>query len=382
MNMRIHKTHGILLGCVFIFSVLIGSGCRSDVSNTSQNKVSTKSETANPKDLKLQKKVTFKNGARPEVAATGDRVFVVYLDPSTPDRTFNVKIYNKDMTQERTTKVIVPTDQEYGSPTDIRIVKDGKYLFTFYETVKGMTTFLFGAKYSLDDGFARVAYTGPIAQSMMFKVTKAGDEKLDDPAPMVTGDHVYVMTRYKTSLAKEGETKYKIRQFDKELQPVSEFELDLSDYMDGEVRQSSLIYVNGYFYIVGPTTTTGTGNIVETVEWTAPSDIMLIKLDKDWKVRETKVVANEDGYTEGYVTGLVRDGKYFYMTYNRVILGQEFSSMIRIFDKDWNLVKQEKVETGAGDLRPSIFVTDDKLYTGNANKQSLTAEILVYYKGL
>lgn len=237
----------------------------------------------------------------------------------------------------------------------------------------------------MDDKFERVAYKEPIATSTMFKIAKPGDEKLDDPAPMLEGDNVYVMTRYKSTLAKEGETRYKLRRFDKNLNPQSEFELDLSAYADGEARQSSIIYESDYYFIAMQMTT-GSGEIIETVEWTAPSDVLMVRLDKNWNVKESKIIAQEEGYTEAYVTGLESDNKYFYVTYNQVILGKEFSSVIKVYDKNWNSVLTEKYKSGVN-LRPSIEVTADRIYAGNnwaesrePGKEATKAEIYIFEK--
>ncbi len=329
--------------------------------------------------LNLLEKVEIVNGARPEIAVTKDRVFVVYLEPSMSGNAFKVKIFDRDLTKEIASETPVTKSSQYGNPTDIRVVSDGTYLYAFYETAGSDKSYLFGAKYTLDDKFERIAYQGPIATSTMFKVAKPGDEKLDDPAPMLEGDNVYVMTRFKSTLAKEGETRYKLYKFDKNLNKQSEFELDLSAYADGEARQSSIIYENGYYYIAMQTTV-GSGNIIETVEWTAPSDILMVRLDKDWRVKEAKIIASEPGYTEAYVTGLKSDANYLYVTYNQVILGKEFSSIIKIYDKNWNVVLTNKYKTGTKALRPSLEITTDRVYAGNDEEGAQKAEIHIFEK--
>lgn len=333
-------------------------------------------------NLRLLKKIEISNGARPEIIAAKDRVFVVYLEPlMMTGNLFKVKIFDKDMAKELSSKTLVSKTGDYGNPTDIRIVADESYLYAFYETAGNNKSYLFGAKYSLDDKFERVAFQGPISQSTMFLVAKSGDEKLDDPAPMIVGEDVYVMTRYKSTLAKEGATQYKLYKFDKNLIKKSEQAIDLSDYADGEARQSSIIFDNGYYYIAMQTTT-GTGNIIETVEWSAPSDILVVKLDKNFKAVETKIIASESGYTEAYVTGLKTDDQYFYITYNQVVLGKEFSSIIKIFDKSWNVVLTEKYKTAAVGkaLRPSIDVVADKIYAGNDEQGTNKADIYIFEK--
>jgi len=373
----------VLVGLLLLLLMLLVTSCTSPAPTSAP--ITPTPLTSSPltiSELSLLKRVEIANAARPEIIATEDRVFIVYLEPSKNGNAFKIKIYDGDLTGEITSKTLVTNSASYGQPTDIRVVSDGAYLYAFYETADRERSYLWGAKYTLDDTFERVAYQGPIATSKMFLLDEPGDEKLDDPAPMLEGDNVYVMTRYKTSLTKEGETRFKLRRFDKNLNLQSEFELDLSAYADGEGRQSSIVYEKGYYYIALPTTTGG-GNIVEAVEWTAPSDIIIVKLDRNWNVKESKIIAQEEGYTEGYVTGLKSDGEYFYVTYNQVILGKEFSSVIKIYDKNWNVVLTKEyltasdVKTG---LRPSIEVTASRVYAGNSEYGTESADIYIFKK--
>ncbi len=322
--------------------------------------------------LTLLNQVDIPGGARPEVVATNDRVFVLYLEPSPSGNVYKLRVYTPDLAAELAAKTVVGTSPDYGNPTDLRVAAEGDYLYAFYETLQGPRTYLFGAKYRLDDGFEQVAIQGPIATSAMFKVAKPGDEKLDDPAPMVADDGVYVLTRVKSTLAIQGETRYRIRRFDRDLRLLTEFDLDLSAYADGEARQSSLLSWGGSYYLA-TVTTTGVGDTIETVEWTAPSDVMLVRLDRNWKVQDSKVIAAEPGYTEGYVSGLKTDGSRFYMTYNRVILGQKFTSVIAVYDQDWNRVLLDGYKNALKGLRPSLEVTADRIYAGNNLDQGTSA---------
>jgi len=368
-----------LVGLLLLLLMPLFSSCTSHVPATSTPLTSTELTIS---ELNLLRRVEIEKAARPEITTTKDRVFVAYLEPSRIGNAFKIKIYDSDLTGEIISKVLVTSSSSYGQPTDIRVVSDGAYLYAFYETADRESTYLWGAKYTLDDRFERVVSQGPIAISRMFLLAKPGDERLDDPAPMLEGDNVYVMTRYKSSLAKEGETRYRLRRFDRNLNLQSEFDLDLSAYADGEARQSSIIYENGYYYIIMPTTVGG-GNIIETVEWTAPSDILMIKLDRMWNVKESKIVAKQEGYTEGYVTGLKSDDKYFYVTYNQVILGKEFSSVIKVYDKNWKVVLEEKYKTAINirsGLRPSIEVNTSRVYAGNSEYGTESADIFVFEK--
>jgi len=140
----------------------------------------------------------------------------------------------------------------YGGPTDIRVDSDGQYLYAFYETQKKTspttaTTYLWGAKYTLDDSFVQVAFTTtPITSSKPISELDDGGELLDDPAPLVGENSVFVMTRLKYSLASLGRTVYRIREFNKnDLGKLSEFDLDLSQVADGGAQVASLRFSEG-----------------------------------------------------------------------------------------------------------------------------------------
>jgi len=122
-------------------------------------------------------------GYRPEIASSSDRVFVVYAySPTKTGRDVKVKIFNKDMSGEIATKMIVSHNIS-GGPTDIRIAGDGDHLYAFYEvgSREAGVSSLYGAKYSLDDRFERLAYTGAIATGPAYKLQQTGDERKDDP---------------------------------------------------------------------------------------------------------------------------------------------------------------------------------------------------------
>jgi hypothetical protein len=342
--------------------------------------------------LSLITTVEIANGARPEIIATADKVFVVYLNPST--RSFNVLIYKRDMSGIIGSATLVESDPTYGSPTDIRVVSDGVYLYAFYETcyddplkINPSRTYLFGAKYRLDLSFSREAYTGVLAESTKFTDAKPGDEKLDDPAPMLNGDEVYAMTRFRSTLAPAGETIYRFRKFNKDLQlqefapGVTTLDLDLSSYADGEARQSSIIFETGFYYLTVQTAVGPSSINNDNIVWSIPANLLIVKLDANFAFVESKTVSAEPGYTEGYVTGLQSDSKYFYVTYNHVKLGTEFSSVIHIFDKSWNTVVINKYKSAlSGGLRPSIEVTTNQVLAGNDDQGLTKAYVFVFNK--
>jgi DNA-binding beta-propeller fold protein YncE len=334
--------------------------------------IEIQSEEYEPILLNLLKVVEIDkpNGYRPEIVATDNRVFVIYAyNPPGNRREFKVKIFNKDMTREIKSKTIISPSRE--GLTDIRVASDGDYLYVFYEGagIQSKKAFLYGAKYSLDDSFKRVAYTGVITSGPAYKYQKFGDERTDDPAPVISNDGVYVVTMYKDSFSKEGSTRYHVRRFDKNLNKISEFDLDLSDIADGAAGQPSIIFENGYYYMVMRTTV---GNCpLYSIDWQCPADLIMAKLDRNWQPVEHKIVAkdvNEKGeeHIESYVTGIASDENYFYIAYNRKD-SSGIASVIKVFDKNWNtlLTKEYKHSSKNEKVRPSIYVGNNLIYAGN-----------------
>ncbi|MBI5849043.1 MAG: Ig-like domain-containing protein [Nitrospirae bacterium] len=349
---------------------------------------STPSSDPDIQSLSLSKTIEIANASRPEIIVTPDRVFILYLSIS-PSRSFNVVVYDRNMSSVVSTAVLVSTDPTYGDPTDIRVISDGPYLYAFYETCNDAQnkTYLFGAKYTLDDTFARTAYTGVITQSTKFTVAAEGDEKTDDPAPMVNGNEVYVMKRIKSTLAQSGATRYRLRKFSKNFQPVdfsagvTAYDLDLSAYADGEARQASILFADGYYYVTVQTAVGPSSINNDNVVWTIPASLLMVRMDPNFSVKDSRIVSAEAGYTEGYVTGFKSDSKYFYLTYNHVKIGTEFSSVIKIFDKTWNEILTKKyASVAAGALRPSLEVSTNQVFAGNIDEAALKAMIYIFEK--
>ena len=129
---------------------------------------------------------------------------------------FSVKIYDKKMDEEIAYKILVSTSAEYGRPTDIRVASDGQYLYAFYETVRMDIgkAYLWGAKYTLNDNFGRIAYTSsPIAEGPIFTQARSGDELVNDPIPLIDPNSVFVITRIKQeSFSKKESMIYRVRE--------------------------------------------------------------------------------------------------------------------------------------------------------------------------
>ena len=345
-------------------------------------------------------KDTEGGGARPEIVATGDRVFVLYLGDiaAGTSRSFKVKVLDRDLTRTFTSKSLVSTTTEYGGPTDIRVASDGQYLYAFYETHKPTsaiagTTYLWGAKYTLNDSFERLGHTDtPIASSKPMVELPDGGELLDDPAPLVGPDSVFVVTRLKYSLSTAGRTAYRVREFDKDLTTMlREFDLDLSSAADGRARVASLLFYKDAIYIALATTVSDQ-EINDKNDDGALSDIILVKLRPDWTIDPQEGVwplASEPGDRENYVTGLATDGEFFYLAYKQAAgrppTGEQ-RAWLRIYGKDFSVVGAETVKSVAwgpsgGEIRPSLEVSGNRIYSGQSSGQGIgrgNAEIYIY----
>lgn len=319
--------------------------------------------------LEFVKLVKIFNSARPEIVATDKRIFVFYLQPGI-NRKFIAKVFDKDMGNEISTKILVNSTTEYGMPTDIRLTSDGEYIYAFYET---SNSYLFGAKYTLNDDLDRVAYTSePITKGSPIVRASEGDEIVDDPAPLLGPDSIYVVTRIKSSLNRDGSnTIIRVREMDFNLNVLKKFDIDLSNYIDGETQQNSLLYHDGYFYLAIPSITEDGENLPYGL---VSSEIVMVKFDKDWNIKGSNSVSSKNGYSEGYIMGIRADDQNFYLTYVRTKMPNQ-ELVINLYDNNLDLLKEEIVKSASfpenpmelkGELtRPSIWLHEDKLYIGN-----------------
>lgn len=334
--------------------------------------------------------------ARPEVIATDNRIFAVYLGHiagGANTRSFDVKVYDAAFSTVVTTTTIVPPSVSYGSATDIRIARDGQYAFTFYETATTTTTYLHGAKYALNDSFDLVARAAePIASAKPEFQAVDGDEVLNDPAPLVGPDSVFVVTRLRYSLSTSGRTIYRVREFTKDTMAlIRQFDLDLSTIADGRGRVTSLCYWNNAIYMAFATTVSDQG-LNESNDDGAQSDILLVKMRSDWTfdpAADVRTLSAEPDDRENYITGLWTDGTYFYLTYKQAVGappdgGQR--AVIKIYDMQFSLLHTEIVRSIAwgasgGEMRPSMEVSGGMIYSGQSTGATMgtgDAAVLVY----
>ncbi|HLA89821.1 MAG TPA: hypothetical protein VJL28_05295 [Gemmatimonadaceae bacterium] len=337
--------------------------------------------------------------ARPEIVATANRVFVLFLGniAGGGNRTFDLRIYDRDLNTVLGSRTLVSTTAQYGGPTDIRVAADGQYLYAFYETHKptsptAATTWLWGAKFALDDNFARVAFTAPIASSSPMSELGDGGELLDDPAPLVGPTSVFIVTRLKYSIARAGRTVYRVREFSKaDLTRLFEFDLDLSSVADGRARVTSLLFWNNSILMALATTVSDQG-VNESNDDGALSDVILVRLRPDWTLdpqRVVQTVSAEANDRENYVSGFDTDGELFYVTYKQAVGSPpsgEQRAWIKMFDGDFKRVLAEQVKStgwgpSGGEIRPSLEVLGNRIFSGQSSGQGLgagNAELFVY----
>ena len=350
----------------------------------SQTVAITVMDFQNITSVQLLERVTLGSGTRPEVVTANDRIFVVYLgNLGTRNQAFKLMILNSGLSEEIAAKDLVYATTEYGKPTDIRVASDGNYLYAFYETViMGERAYLWGAKYTLDDNFEKVAYTAiPITSGPTFGSYQAGDEVVNDPIPVIGKDSVFVVTRIKQASTAKGEpTVYRVYEFSKDFsQKLSQFDLDLSSVADGEGRQTSIIYKDGYYYMVVPTTVEG----VAKADILTPSDLLLVKLDSDWQIIETKFISQDANDAETFATGFEEKDGYYFLTYMRNQLNPvEFSAVLKVFDQNFDLVTSttvKKTQPGKDSVeKPDLAVSGDKIFVALATLNDPQIEIYVY----
>jgi hypothetical protein len=316
--------------------------------------------------IELLERVEIGAGARPEVVATKDRVFIVYLDTAKEiGPAFSVKIYDKDMNKEIAYRILVSASEKYGRPTDIRVASDENYLYAFYEQTDGYLSNLFGAKYKLDDYFERIAYTQePIVTAPAWTKEKVGDEVPNDPITLLGPDSVFVITRiYQESPSVGNPTIYRLREFSTDLKRnISQFDLDLSKLAgaEGNARQASAYYYDEYYYMLVPTTSRN-GSYAENMA--TPSDLLLVQFDKNWELVKYNNLSQDHDDIETFVLGFEIYNDLFFITYKQ---GMPFVCPLNVYDQNFNPILSEIIKEAikGESLRSALDVRDDRIYIG------------------
>ncbi len=217
-------------------------------------------------------------GARPEIASNGKYIYIVYLGDLTTQRSHKVRVYDLDFNLI-SEKILATGTLEYGGVTDIRISKDDNYVYSFYEMASSETgASLFGAKYSMDESFTKVAESnGPIAKSAFFFDAIDGEETLNDPASVVVDGRVYLMTQItdKNGGVLNAQTLYNLRELSSDLSEVIETRrIDLSEVIDGWAGLTSLININEKINTIQASLVSYPSGI--------NSDFRMVRFDENW----------------------------------------------------------------------------------------------------
>ncbi len=254
-------------------------------------------------------------GARPEIHFANNRFFIIYLDVGgAAKRAFKVKVYDRNLENVLTEKRIVESDTTYGGTTDIRSVADSEGVYLFFEKSNEAknAAFLFGEKYAFDEGFTKVyAYNGPIAQGAYWHTAEAGDELLDDPASVIVGDRVYVMTKIKGEGGKlfTSVPTYRVRGLDASLSQVdTTFNLTIPE-MRGWAFVNSLLHTDNSIYHLQPSLASASPPV--------NLDLRLVRFSEQWQYESNDVftISNES-WSESMPTGFARDKDgFYYITY-------------------------------------------------------------------
>ena len=323
------------------------------------------SSTAN--GLQLIKEIELDSGEtrRPLVAVTNDRVFVIYgkYDGSFWD--FKLKIFDKSLENILVSKTIIEGENSpYGNPMDVRIAAQGGYIYVFQDSESGLTHNLVGYKFTLDDAFEKVASLDtPLASGIKIEQAPSGTEVVDDPIVLATEDSIFVVTRYKGTISKSSETKYKVYELTHSLEKIREFDLDLSSALDGGARQASIRYYNGYYYLGTSTLVNDTLTGAQAgVDILSATDVVIVKLNTDWEIVDSHTIAGEiEDDAENYLTAFDLDEDHYYLAHKHATFesGTKFDTPLKVYDKEYNLVASV-VDEGNG--RPQLVLADGLIY--------------------
>ena len=139
-------------------------------------------------------------------------------------------------------------------------------------------------------------------------------------------------------------------------------------------------------------TTVSDEGLNENVDDGAKSDIVLVRMMPYWTFNpqsDVRTISAEPNDVENYVCGLEGDNDYLYVTYKQSAGAPpagEHRAWIKVFDWDFNKVHGEQVRTtvwgsGGGELRPSLELMGDRIFSGQSTGASLgsgDAEVFVY----
>jgi hypothetical protein len=196
------------------------------------------------------------------------------------------------------------------------------------------------------------------------------------------------MTKIRTGITPDEDTRYRLREFTTDLTQVGEArDMDLSNVADGGANVNALLSLASDFYMALPTTIApmcGPGGGPDV----ANSDLLMVRFDDNWTFDPTT-----DAWTlsdcpevERYVSGLDYAAGYFYVAHHatpRTWTCQQGGPSpgrppgevvwLRVFDADLNLVDAVKVSGDAFGNHPTIEVVGDRVYVAYAHKETQEA---------
>jgi len=309
-------------------------------------------------------------GARPEIHFANNHFYIIYLGIIGPAKTaFKVKVYDSSLENVLTEKIIVESDTTYGATTDIRSVADSEGVYIFYE--KGNkakdAAFLFGEKYAFDEGFTKVyAYDGPIVQGAYWHTSEAGDELLDDPASVIVGGRVYVMTKIKGggNLFTSVPT-YRVRGLDASLSQVdTTFDITIPE-MRGWAFVNSLLRADNSIYHLQPS--------LASASPPANLDLRLVRFSEQWQYESSDVTTiSSESWSESMMTGFIRDKDgFYYLTFvepaevpDPTKTGPSGGYLwIKMYDNNFNEIQAiSLLDTAYLGTHPTLAIVGDSVY--------------------
>ncbi len=305
--------------------------------------------------------LTGVKAARPDTALIDGIFYVAYLQLS-PLRTFKLLVLNRDLMPLNTMALF----SGIGQPTDIRICNGPGKSFSYAVETAGFRTesphTLNVARYELTAGAPllmnsreEVAAAMPI--SIPGRLPGRGDELVDDPAPFVYKNQLYIVTRSWESAI------LTIRSFSEDLVQVETRELDLSDAFPGlYVSVNSLIEIDGRPFLIagicdGP-----------PIDRNSSSYIAAIQIDEDLrKAAGDPVVLSRTERYEGYVACARYEQGILYVGYDiQTNPGHsEHKGMIKAFDPKTNFSELASLQINTGRMIDNHFtfeLMDQMLY--------------------
>jgi len=308
-------------------------------------------------------------GARPEIVSDGENFYIIYSGGFTSTRAFIIKILDKNFNLIKE-QIIATGSQEFGGPTDVRIIKDNGFLYVFYETAgKQAGAHLFGAKFVLNENFEKIA-DEKIADAVYGYDAETGEETLDDPASVFVGEKLYLMTKLKDPVHLGAKTRFYLRELNpNDLSVISNSErvLDLSNVMETKASPNSLLYKDNKIYHIQVSG--------------RPTDLKMVVFDESWNYSPSDVIQLTTGSeTETMPVGARFSDESLFVTYKLgeiekidpdegkiVNVGEIW---VEVFDEDFESI--DKIQVSAEGIeaeRATLEVVGDYVYVAYAGKR-------------